>query len=72
MTNEGWIAWLIAAIGAIFTGLFVWIINVLGKRAQALAWLPSSIAILSIIWKTTGSDMTKLLAAAFSSQFIFS
>ena len=70
MLDDNQIALIIAALGGLFTGGFVMIINKLGKRAQALAWLPSSIAILSIIWKTTNSDMVKLLAAAYSSQFI--
>tara|TARA_A100001015_G_C15014472_1_gene724798 strand:+ start:1261 stop:2334 length:1074 start_codon:yes stop_codon:yes gene_type:complete len=70
MLGDNEIALIIAGLGALFTGIFVLVINTLGKRAQALAWLPSSIAILSIIWKTTNSDMVKLLGAAYSSQFI--
>ena len=70
MLDDNQIALIIAALGGLFTGGFVMIINKLGKRAQALAWLPSSIAILSIIWKTTNSDMVKLLAAAYSLSLI--
>ena len=70
MLADNEIALIIASLGGLFTGAFVMVINTLGKRAQALAWLPSSIAILTIIWKTTDSDLIKLLAAAYSSQFI--
>ena len=65
------IAWGIASVGAIATMFFVWFINVYGKRAQALAWFPASIAILTLIWnQEEPTHIDSLLEAAFSSQII--
>ena len=60
------IAWGIASVGAIATMFFVWFINVYGKRAQALAWFPASIAILTLIWnQEEPNHIESLLEAAF-------
>ena len=72
MDAEKWgIVFVTAGIAAAFVVLLIIIINTVGKRGQAITWLPASLAtILALQYSTDPTKLNTILKAAYASQII--
>lgn len=69
--EKWWIVLSTGAIAAIFVIFLIIVINTVGRRGQAITWLPVSLAtILALQHITEPESLNTMLEAAYASQFI--